>query len=103
MGGLDQALAQKQTLSGLRVFMADLAYRIQVPRDLRRYIGRWASDSMADIYTRDHREVVVKIWDQVKTSLGTSSAGTAPLNPEPDQQMTNRKNFGNWVNSVVQN
>ena len=86
----------KMTLSGLRVFMADLAYRIQVPRDLRRYIGRWASDSMADIYTRDHREVVVKIWDQVKTSLGTSSAGTAPLNPEPDQPVPVNLSAGHY-------
>ena len=48
--GVAPEIVAKMTLSGLRVFMADLAYRLQVPRDLRRYIGRWASEQLADHY-----------------------------------------------------
>ena len=53
--------------------MAEQAYQAGVPRDLRRYIGRWAHESVADTYTRDHRSVIGKIWDQVlgaEESLG---------------------------------
>ena len=82
--GVAPEIIAQMTLSGLRVFMADLAYRLQIPRDLRRYIGRWATDSMADVYTRDHRDVVVKIWQQVQTAVGIGqSAGQIwPSNKE---------------------
>ena len=53
------------TLPSLRVWMADLAYQLQIPRDQRRYIGRWATESTADLYTREHRKVICDIWTQV--------------------------------------
>ena len=65
IGGLAQAEAARQTLPGLRVFMADQAYKAGVSRDQRRYIGRWANESMADTYTRDHRRVITNIWTEV--------------------------------------
>ena len=56
---------QKFTLAAMRVFMAEWAYKAGVPRDLRRYIGRWASENTSDTYTREHRQIILKIWNQV--------------------------------------
>jgi hypothetical protein len=61
----DITVAQTLTLPSLRVWMADLAYQAQVTRDQRRYIGRWAAESTADVYTREHRKVICDIWTTV--------------------------------------
>ncbi|CAE7766703.1 Rbm17 [Symbiodinium sp. CCMP2592] len=53
------------TLSSFRVFMPNLAFQMGVPREQRRYLGRWQGDSMADVYTREHRSVVLSIWKEV--------------------------------------
>jgi hypothetical protein len=60
-----------------RVFMADWAYRTGISRDRRRYIGRWASDSMADTYTREHRSVICSIWNEVVSSKEKLVAGVS--------------------------
>jgi len=54
------------TLGAMRVFMAEWAYRAGIPRDLRRYIGRWAKEETADVYTREHRHVITRIWRSCK-------------------------------------
>ena len=64
-GGLPAELAAMQSLAGLRVFMPELAFRHGIPRDQRRYLGRWMNDTMADTYTREHKNVVYKIWETI--------------------------------------
>jgi hypothetical protein len=64
MGGLPIEEAKRQSLAGLRVFMPELAYQTGIPRDRRRYLGRWLAENMADTYTREHRTVIGGIWKQ---------------------------------------
>ena len=66
----DREFINKITLPSLRVWMADLAYQSGVDRDKRRYIGRWASESTADTYTREHRKVICEIWKIVTADIG---------------------------------
>eukprot|EP00971_Amphidinium_carterae_P349962 6491317-Amphidinium_carterae.1 len=68
MGGESPQRAAKVTLPSLRVFAPDLAYSLGVPRDERQYLGRWAQESTADIYTRNHRAVITGIWDKLMAS-----------------------------------
>eukprot|EP00974_Lingulodinium_polyedra_P025896 2501036-Lingulodinium_polyedra.AAC.1 len=56
--GVDTQTAERVTFPSLRLFMPNLAYTKGVPRHLRRYLGRWAKATTADIYTRDHRQIV---------------------------------------------
>ena len=53
------------TLSGFRVFMPNLAFKYELARERRRYLGRWVQESTADVYTREHRTVVTGIWNEV--------------------------------------
>ena len=53
------------TLAGMRVFMPEWAFKAEIPRDLRRYIGRWAQEATSDVYTREHRGIVTRIWHKV--------------------------------------
>ena len=46
--------------------MANEAYKCQVPRTIRQLIGKWATENMADTYTRDHENVLVTCWDMVR-------------------------------------
>jgi hypothetical protein len=64
--------AGKLTLPSFRVWMADLAYQCGISRDKRRYIGRWANEATADIYTRDHRTVICQIWQEVTANMAAA-------------------------------
>ena len=57
------------TLASFRVWIADLAYQANIEREKRRYIGRWAQESTADTYTREHRQVICNIWDEILTNM----------------------------------
>jgi hypothetical protein len=65
--------------------MADLAYQHNISRDKRRYIGRWANESTADIYTRDHRTVICQIWTEVTSRISETEGATAPAAPGADK------------------
>ena len=43
----------------------DCAYQLGIPRAQRQYLGNWQTESTADIYTREKRNVVVDIWSKV--------------------------------------
>ena len=60
-----QSGVSAKTLAGWRVFMPELAFQAGIPREHRRYLGRWQHEAMADNYTREHRTVVTKIWRDV--------------------------------------
>jgi hypothetical protein len=80
-GGLTATEAKKQTMSGWRVFMPELAYQAGISRDRRRYLGRWLNEDMADHYTREHRTVILDIWKEV---LNKDSKDELPLPKEGD-------------------
>jgi hypothetical protein len=59
------------TWHSMRVFMPDCALQAQIPQEQRQYLGNWATASTADVYTRDKRNVVCKLWTQVCSRLGS--------------------------------
>ena len=82
-GGLGPDAAKAQTLNGWRVFMPELAYKAGIQKERRAYLGRWAGETMADTYTRDHRTVICSIWSevlQVGEHLKQQSPTKVPIN-----------------------
>ena len=63
--GVDQALVTPLTWHSFRVFIPDCAYQLGIPRAQRQYLGNWQTESTADIYTREKRNVVVDIWSKI--------------------------------------
>ena len=76
--GLPHKEVDGLTWPSLRVFMGDWAYRAGISRDRRRYIGQWAEESTADVYTRNHATVICGIWKEVLASSFPAGSGTAP-------------------------
>ena len=66
---LDKDLWIDLTWHSFRVFMPDCAFQAQIPRDLRQYLGNWMAESTADVYTREKRNVVCSIWEQVTSCV----------------------------------
>ena len=64
--GVDQDLVTPLTWHSFRVFIPDCAYQLGIPRAQRQYLGNWQTESTADIYTREKRNVVVDIWSKGK-------------------------------------
>ena len=52
------------TLSSMRVFMSEWAHKAGISRERRKIIGRSATECTADVYTRQHRVVVMDIWKE---------------------------------------
>ena len=73
----DEQEIKKLTLASFRVWMADLAYQASISRDKRRYIGRWASENTAHTYTREHRQVICSIWQEVTQKIHSLKGGRA--------------------------
>ena len=63
--GVDQDLVTPLTWHSFPVFIPDCAYQLGIPRAQRQYLGNWQTESTADIYTREKRNVVVDIWFKV--------------------------------------
>ena len=63
--GVKQELVAPLTWHSFRVFIPDCAYQLGIPRAQRQYLGNWQTESTADIYTREKRNVVVDIWSKV--------------------------------------
>ena len=53
----------------MRVFIPDCAFQAQVPKDQRQYLGNWSSTEVADVYTRDKRNVVSSSWLKVCSQM----------------------------------
>ena len=67
--GVAQELVQPLSWHSFRVFIPDCAYQLGIPRTQRQYLGNWQTESTADIYTREKRNVVVDIWGKVLSRL----------------------------------
>ena len=63
--GVSPELIQLISWHSLRVLVPELAYQALVPASLRSFLGNWAKESTADVYTREKRAVVAKIHDSV--------------------------------------
>lgn len=59
------------TWHSTRVFMPDWAFQAQIPKEQRRYLGNWTSTEVADVYTRDKRNVVCNVWMKVCSQMGS--------------------------------
>ena len=77
--GVAQELVQPLSWHSFRVFIPDCAYQLGIPRTQRQYLGNWQTESTADIYTREKRNVVVDIWGKFKSS---HSSGTSTWTQE---------------------
>ena len=69
-GGVPPELFNHLSWHSFRVFIPDCAYQLGFPRDQRQYIGNWTTESTADIYTREKRNVVERIWKEVADKSG---------------------------------
>jgi hypothetical protein len=67
---------KRLTLPSFRVWAADMAYQMNIDRSLRKYIGNWAHESTADVYTREHRTVICNIWDIITKGIHKNEALT---------------------------
>lgn len=63
--GVAKTAIDPLTWHSFRVFMPDCAFQLHIPRDQRQYLGNWLTESTADVYTREKRNVVVDIWNKV--------------------------------------
>ena len=66
----DPSILANLTWHSFRVFVPDCAYQLGFPRDQRQYLGNWTTETTADIYTRDKRNVVEKVWKAVGDKMG---------------------------------
>ena len=73
--GVPPELFQDLTWHSFRVFIPDCAFQLGISRDQRRYLGNWMTESTADVYTREKRNVVVKVWHEVANNLSEISMG----------------------------
>ncbi len=56
---------QEATLASFRVFLPNLAHALNISKERRQWLGKWAEPSMADTYTRQHRNVVLGIMREI--------------------------------------
>ena len=86
--GVTPKLVKPLTWHSFRVFIPDCAFQMGIPRERRMYLGNWLTESTADVYVREKRNVVVEIWGQVaqkvpNLNLGPGREGREELN-HPD-------------------
>ena len=63
--GVPPELLDLLTWHSQRVFFPELAFQALVPKSLRSFLGNWAQEDNADVYTREKRAVVAKIHQQI--------------------------------------
>jgi len=61
---------KKTTNAAPRVWMPEWANKANIPREERAFLGRWAEEPMADVYTREQRNKVVELWKKAKAQKG---------------------------------
>ena len=87
--GVAQELVQPLSWHSFRVFIPDCAYQLGIPRTQRQYLGNWQTESTADIYTREKRNVVVDIWGKVLSGL-------RDINLEPGKEVREDLSHEDW-------
>ena len=69
--GVAQEHVTPLTWHSFRVFIPDCAFQLGVPRSERQYLGNWMTESTADVYTREKRNVVTAIWTKVADKVNS--------------------------------
>ena len=87
--GVAQELVQPLSWHLFRVFIPDCAYQLGIPRTQRQYLGNWQTESTADIYTREKRNVVVDIWGKVLSRL-------RDINLDPGKEVREDLSHEDW-------
>ena len=80
--GVTRTLVDPLTWHSFRVFIPDCAFQLGIPRTQRQYLGNWLTESTADVYTREKRNVVVSIWDKVGSRVHSLNMGPGRLRRE---------------------
>ena len=78
-----------------RVLVPDCAFQLQIPPDQRQYLGNWMTESTADVYTREKRNVVVDIWGKVAAQM-------PHLKLTPDRECREDLNHQDWADQKVE-
>ena len=60
----------KTTCASPRVWLPEFANKMNVPREERAFLGRWAEEAMADVYTREQRHKVTELWKKAQANKG---------------------------------
>eukprot|EP00435_Cladocopium_sp_Y103_P059424 s598_g21.t1 len=87
--GVERSQVDPLTWHSFRVFIPDCAFQLGIPRAQRQYLGNWLSESTADVYTREKRNVVVSIWNQV-------AAKVPRLDLDPGKERREDLNHPDW-------
>ena len=81
------------TWHSFRVFIPDCAFQMGIPRERRMYLGNWLTESTADVYVREKRNVVVEIWGQVAQKVPN-------LNLGPGRERREDLNHPDWADPL---
>ena len=73
------------------VHPAACAFQMGIPRERRTYLGNWLTESTADVYVREKRNVVVEIWGQVAQKV---------LNLGPGRERREDLNHPDWADPL---
>ena len=92
--GVNRELIDPLTWHSFRVFIPDCAFQLGVPRTQRQYLGNWLTESTADVYTREKRNVVVSIWQRVASKVDT-------LNMKPGRERREDLNHPDWDEPIL--
>ena len=80
--GVRPDLIEPLSWHSFRVMIPDAAFQLGISRDQRQYLGNWLTESTADVYTRQKRDVVVRIWDAVMDGARSLAYGKRREVPE---------------------
>ena len=73
--GVTLGLVKPLTWHSFQVFIPDCAFQMGLPRERRMYLGNWLTESTADVYVREKRNVVVEVWGQVAQKVPNLNLG----------------------------
>ena len=90
LSGSYPKLVKPLSWHSFRVFIPDCAFQMGIPRERRMYLGNWLTESTADVYVREKRNVVVEIWGQIAQKVPN-------LNLGPGRERREDLNHPDWA------
>ena len=91
--GVTPGLVKPLSWHSFRVFIPDCAFQMGIPRERRMYLGNWLTESTADVYVWEKRNVVVEIWGQVAQKVPN-------LNLGPGRERREDLNHPDWADPL---
>ncbi len=74
--GVPRQKALEMSFHGWRALINEWGFQQMIPKSTRTFLGNWGSEEMTDTYTRQKRQVVQEIWQQVLTGVRDNPRGT---------------------------